>query len=176
MIHSLFGNSIPIFELILRGTVVYLFVLALLRFSGKREMGQLTAIELVAILLISNAVQNAMNGGDNSLIGGLVLAATIIALSTVIAIFGYRHRKFRHLLEGTPTLLIRHGVILEQHLKKELITHEELVHMLRRQGIKDISTIDVAILESGGTLSIIQKAENREPIEKHLIAVKESEK
>ena len=127
----------------------------MLRLSGKRELGQLSAIELVAILLISNAVQNSMNGGDNSLIGGMVLAITLIIMSSLIAYLGYRFRKFRHLVEGGPTVLIHHGKVIESNLRKELLTHEALNSMLRRQGFHDLRKIGTAILESGGTLSII---------------------
>ncbi len=110
----------------IRVSIVFIFILFLLRIYGKRQLGQLSAIEFVSILLISNAVQNAMNAGDNFLVGGLTLAFGIVALSTLISILGYRHKRFRHLLEGTPTILVRQGVVIDLNLRGERVTHEEL--------------------------------------------------
>src|SRR3954471_2001681 len=98
--------DIPILDLILRAVVVYLAVLLLLRISGKRQLGQMGPTEFVAILLISNAVQNAMNGGDNSLLGGLILAVVLILMSTVISVLTFRSGAFRAIFEGTPRLLV----------------------------------------------------------------------
>ena len=133
---------------------VYLFILILLRLSGKREIGQLSAIELVSIILISNAVQNSMNGGDNSLVGGFVLSTVLILMSALVGVLSYRFRKVRKLVEGVPTILIYHGKVIEKNLKRELITHEDLVSMLRKQGTAEIHHVKLAVLESSGTLSI----------------------
>src|SRR6185436_11934864 len=96
-------------NLIVRAVVVYLAVLILLRISGKRQLGQMGATEFVSVLLISNAVQNSMNGGDNSLSGGILLAAVLIILSSAISYLTYRSRVFRSIFEGIPTLLVHHG-------------------------------------------------------------------
>ena len=153
MWNSLTHPSVSILELVIRVIVVYAFILFLLRISGKRQLGQLSAIEFVSILLISNAVQNAMNAGDNSLVGGMVLALGLVALSTITAILSYRYKRVRHFVEGTPTIVIRHGSIIAANLKRERITHEELMVMLRRQGLHHVSEIELAILESDGTLT-----------------------
>ncbi|HEY1683741.1 MAG TPA: YetF domain-containing protein [Tepidisphaeraceae bacterium] len=146
--------SFPWWQFIIRGAVVYIAVLILIRISGKRQVAQMGIIEFVALLLISNAVQNSMNGGDNSITGGIILAVTLLALTHLLAVMTYRSDKCEHLIQGEPTLLIRHGKFLDANLRKELLSHEELKAMLRRQGIHRISEIDHAILESDGYLSV----------------------
>lgn len=146
-------------NLTIRAVVVYLAVLLLLRVSGKRQMGQMGPTEFVAILLISNAVQNAMNGGDNSLLGGLWLAAILIFMSWLISMLTFRSHKFSVLFEGTPTVLVHKGEVVEKNLAKERVTHSELKSMLRRQGIQSISEIHAAILEADGQLSITRVSE-----------------
>ncbi len=138
---------------------MYLAVLLLLRLGGKRQIGQMGSGEFVAILLISNAVQNAMNGGDNSISGGLILATVIIALSVLIAYLTYKSRRWEAVFEGKPTILIHKGKILQDHLEKELLNLRELKIMLRHQDIHDLSEIAEAVLESDGQLSIIKKSE-----------------
>jgi uncharacterized membrane protein YcaP (DUF421 family) len=159
MTHDLFHLQVPGFELILRAAVVYVAVLVLLRLSGKRQVGQMGPTEFVAILLISNAVQNAMNGGDNSLMGGLILAVALIALSAVISFLTFKNRTFRGLFEGTPRLLIHNGAPVEQNLHRELISTGELHTLLRRQGIHQVKDVRSAVLESDGTLSIIRESD-----------------
>ena len=151
--------SISYLELLIRVAVVYIGVLVLLRISGKRQIGQLSAIEFVSIILISNAVQNSMNGGDNSLVGGLVLAMGLVVLSTVTAILSFKHRKFRHFVEGVPTIVIREGKVLEPCLKRERLTREELTTMLRKQNIHNTDHVQIGILESDGTLTVSLKEE-----------------
>lgn len=141
-------------ELVIRGLVVYLFVLLLLRITGKRQLGQMGTTEFVAILLISNAVQNAMNGGDNSLGGGLILAATLIALSSLISYLTFKSRLFGMVFEGTPTLLIHHCKILKKNLDRERLNETDLRILLRKQGVHDFKDIKTAILEADGSLSI----------------------
>lgn len=141
-------------NLAIRAIVVYLSVLILLRMSGKRQMGQMSATEFVAILLISNAVQNAMNGGDTSLIGGVFSALVLIILSALISYLTYRSRFFSSLLEGTPTLLINRGKMIHQNLKKERMTESELLILLRKQGMHNVHEINTAVLEADGTLSV----------------------
>lgn len=151
---ELMHTEIPILGLVIRAAVIYLAVLILLRISGKRQMGQMSATEFVAILLISNAVQNSMNGGDNSVMGGLVLAAVLIALSTAISYLTFRSRFFSSVFEGSPTILIRHGKIIPGNLYKERLSEAELHILLRKQGIHDLKIISSGILEADGTLSI----------------------
>ena len=126
--------SFPWWEFIVRGAVVYAFVLLLIRLGGKREIGQMGAGEFVAILLVSNAVQNSMNGGDNSISGGLILSAVIIGLSVMVAYLTYKSRKLEQIIQGKPSVLIRNGEIIPKNLRKELLNIHELRTILRRQG------------------------------------------
>ena len=151
---NIFHPDLPLLNLAIRAIAVYLSVLLLLRISGKRQMGQMNATEFVAILLISNAVQNSMNGGDNSLTGGLFLAVILIALSSSISYLTYKSKFASSVFEGTPTILIHKGVIIQKNMARELLSEEELKTLLRKQGFHKISEIKVAILEADGTLSI----------------------
>lgn len=155
---DLFTLSVSPFDLILRGLAVYLIVLVLLRLAGKRQLGQMGATEFVAILLISNAVQNAMNGGDNSLVGGVLLAIVLVASSTMISYLTYKSRFFSAVFEGTPSLLVHKGKVLAKHLATERMSESELRTLLRKQGIHDLRDIETAILEADGTLSVTRAA------------------
>ena len=157
---SLWSVSFPLWQLVLRGAVVYACVLLLLRLGGKRQIGQMGAGEFVAILLISNAVQNAMNGGDNSITGGLVLAAVIISLSFLTSYLTFRSQRWENLIEGRPRLLIHNGQLIPANLDKELLSIHELRAILRRQGFHDVAEISEAILESNGSVSIIKRGES----------------
>lgn len=154
MLNDLFHLSIGPLELVIRAGAIYLFVLLLLRISGKRQLGQMSATEFVALLLISNAVQNSMNGGDNSLLGGLILAAVLIFLSWAISVLTFRHAQFRAVFEGVPTLVVRKGKLIESHMAQERLSLAELKMLLRKQGVHSLEEIDSAILESDGSLSI----------------------
>src|ERR1041385_3859280 len=146
-LQELYRTDIPWWSLVVRAAVVYAAVLVLLRIAGKRQVGQMGMAEFVALLLISNAVQNAMNGGDNSLAGGLVLATVLLIMSYIFAVATYRSRKIESLIQGRPTLLIHRGKVLHNHLKKELLSFHELKQLLRKQGIHEISEIQEAVLE-----------------------------
>ena len=146
-------------NLAVRAVCVFLFVVVLLRISGKRQMGQMGATEFVAILLISNAVQNAMNGGDNSLVGGLFLAAVLIFVSWLISVLTFRYTFARTVFEGTPTLVIHKGVVLEKNLAKERLTHVDLKTLLRKQGIHSFTDVVTGVLESDGSLSVAKVSE-----------------
>jgi uncharacterized membrane protein YcaP (DUF421 family) len=154
MSENLFTFNLPILNLVIRAVVVYISVLILLRISGKRQIAQMGPTEFVAILLISNAVQNSMNGGDNSLIGGLLLALVLITVSWLISFLTYRSKFFESIFEGTPTLLIHKGKIIQKHMAKERLSETDLHHLLRHQGVHHFNEIDTAILEADGTLSI----------------------
>lgn len=157
--NSLWSLSFPLWQFVLRAAVVYISVLILVRLGGKRQVGQMGIGEFVAILLISNAVQNSMNGGDNSITGGIILAAVIIALSVLYAYLTYKSPKLESLLQGSPTVLVRDGRVIRKNLNKELISIHELRTMLRRQGIHDINEIAIARLESDGFISVMRKSE-----------------
>jgi uncharacterized membrane protein YcaP (DUF421 family) len=117
------------------------------------------ATEFVAVLLISNAVQNSMNGGDNSLGAGLFLAAILIVMSTLISYLTYRSSFFSGIFEGTPTLLVHNGKVLDKNLRHERLSQAELQTLLRKQGLHDLKLISTAILESDGTISVIRTSE-----------------
>ncbi|AZZ36753.1 DUF421 domain-containing protein [Bdellovibrio sp. qaytius] len=146
--------SVDPFNLVFRSIIVYLSVLILLRLSGKRQMGQMSATEFVAVLLISNAVQNAMNGGDVSLAGGLLSAVVLIILSALISYLTYKSKFFSSMFEGTPTLLIHQGKIIYKNLHSERMNESELHILLRKQGMHNLNEIKTAILEADGTLSV----------------------
>ncbi len=153
--------ELSVANLIIRAIAVYLSVLLLLRISGKRQMGQMGPTEFVAILLISNAVQNSMNGGDNSLTGGLILATVLIILSALISYLTYRSKVFSSIFEGTPTLLVHKGKAIEKNLQKERLSLSDLLILLRKQGVHEIGEVGTAILESDGFLSLTKLSEDK---------------
>jgi uncharacterized membrane protein YcaP (DUF421 family) len=150
----MWNMSFPGWQFIVRAAVVYIAIIVLLRLGGKRQVGQMGVGELVAILLISNAVQNSMNGGDNSITGGLILASVIIVLSIFMEYATFRSKRFENLIQGRPTLLIHHGKMIEHNLDRERLSPSELKAILRRQGIHDIHEVAEAILESDGYVSV----------------------
>src|ERR1039457_4071312 len=130
--------DVPVWEKILRSGVIYLFILIAFRFTGKRQVGQLTPFDLVVLLILSNVVQNAVIGNDNSLGGGILGAVTILVLNWMVVEISYRFKPARRLLEGQPALLIDNGKILQENLKNERITLEDLQAALRRSGVGDV--------------------------------------
>lgn len=149
--------DIPILEKILRSAVVYFFILIAFRFTGKRQVGQLSLFDLVVLLIISNVVQNAVIGNDNSLGGGMIGAVTILALNWLVVEVSYRFKPARRLLEGEPTLLIHNGKVLQANLKRERITIEDLQAALRRNGGESIDHVRYAVLEENGQISVVPK-------------------
>lgn len=145
--------GIPIIEKVARSVIVYFFLIVLLRLAGKRTLGQLTSFDLVVLLLLSNTVQNAIIGNDNSLSGGLIGATVLVALNYLIVRALYKHRKAERALEGGITILLRHGKFIDENMKRQLITHAELEAAARRQGIQRLSDIRVARLETGGAVT-----------------------
>lgn len=151
--------SFPVWQFVIRGTVIYIFALVLIRLSGKREIGQMGAGEFVAILLVSNAVQNAMNGGDNSITGGLVLATVIIGLSVLIAYVSSRSPVADRIIRGQATVLIRDGKLVEGNVRRQFLSREEIQSAIEDQGADDISQVDLAVLESNGKVVVRKKRE-----------------
>src|SRR3954447_19748773 len=125
-LRSLYIPDVPWWSLVIRAIVAYSFVLLLLRIAGKRQIGQMGMAQFVALLLISNAVQNSMNGGDNSITGGLILAGTLMLLSYFFAIITYNSKDWENFVQGRPTLLIHHGLLLKDNLRRELLSIREL--------------------------------------------------
>lgn len=140
---------------VVRTTVVYVVLLAGLRLAGKREIGQMTPFDLVVLLVVSNAVQNAMVGADTSLTGGLVSALTLLLVNTVVSRLGVRFAWLRRETVGSPTLLAHEGRLLDEHLRREGLTADEVLQALREHGIDDLSAVKTAVLEVDGTISVI---------------------
>ena len=154
---DIFGLMLPLAEKMFRPAVVYLFLVVLLRIFGKRELAQLNPFDLVVLLSLSNTVQNAIIGNDNSLTGGFVGAFTILGLNYLVVRFLFRHRRLDQLLEGEPTVLIDNGQILEKNLARELLSRAELGTVLHRQGFYSVDEIEQCVLEPGGTFAIKRK-------------------
>lgn len=149
--------SVPLWEIVLRTALVFLAVLGLLRLAGKREMGQMSLADFVVILVIANAVQNALNGGDPSLTGGLVSAITLVGMSYVLDRFGRRVPFLGRLVSGEPTLLLQDGRLIDQNLRREHLEPEDVHTAAREHGLADLSDVAAAVLESDGSISIIPK-------------------
>ncbi len=151
----MFALSVPWWELIVRGVVVYVFLLALLRITGKRQVGQLAPFDLVLLLVLANAVQNSMNAGDNSLVGGLVTAATLIGLNFLVSFVTHRSKMLEAIVEGRPQILIHNGTLFEDVMAKAQLTHHELNAALRRAGAASVAEVRSAILENNGAISVV---------------------
>ena len=139
----------------LRTVVVYIVVLAALRLAGKREIGQMTPFDLVTLLIISNAVQNAMIGPDVSLGGGLLATITLVVLSRVLSWLGLRIPLLQRGLTGQPSLLIHDGHVIEEHLRAEGVNYDEVLQALREHGVDDVGAVKDAVLEIDGTISVV---------------------
>jgi uncharacterized membrane protein YcaP (DUF421 family) len=153
----LFVPSLPILEKIIRPIIIYFFLVLVFRLSGKRELVQLNPFDLVVLLTISNTVQNAIIGDDNSLAGGMIGATSLVITNYLVVRFLYDHRKLDQLVEGSSDVLIQGGKIRKDNLKRELITLAQLEAAARKQGFGSLSEVDQCILEPGGTLSFIGK-------------------
>lgn len=149
--------AVPALELILRASICYVFLLVLLRVTGKRQIGQLSPFDLVLLLVLSNAVQNAMNGGDNSVTAGLILAGTLVALNSLVGYLTYRSKKIEALVEGRPEVLIHNGKLFEDVLARERLTHHELNAALREAGCASAEDVHCAVLETNGQISVVAK-------------------
>ena len=150
----MWNPSLPWWEFIVRAMIVYVFLLFILRLTGKRQTGQLAPFDLVLLLVLSNAVQNAMNGGDNSVLGGIVSATTLIGLHYAVAFVTYKSKTLEAWIEGTPRTLIHNGVLDEAVMRSELLTHHELAAALRSAGCTGIEHIHVATLENNGQITV----------------------
>lgn len=147
--------DIPVIEKVVRSLVVYAFLLVAFRVSGKRQLGQMTAFDLVVLLIISNVVQNALIGNDNSLGGGLLGATVIFLVNGVVAWLTFRHKGLERLIEHTPTVLVKHGRIVWENLRRERLSLSEFRAALRREGVVTLRSVRYVILEEDGHLSVI---------------------
>lgn len=163
---DLFVSGVPVVEKVIRSVVVYGFLILLLRVAGKRTLAQLTSFDLVVLLLLSNTVQNAIIGNDNSLIGGLLGAVVLIAANYAVVRLLYSHRKADRAIEGSSSVLVHHGKFMDANMRHQLITIAELERSARSQGITRLSDVRVARLETGGVLTF--ELESPTEHEKHL--------
>ena len=161
---DMFVLGLPLLEKILRPVVVYAFLVVSLRLSGKRELVQLNPFDLVVLLTLSNTVQNAIIGDDNSVSGGLIGASSLLLINYLVVRFLYDHRKLEQIVEGQADVLIDAGRVKASRLKKELITLPQLEAAARKQGFDSLSEVEKCILEPGGTLSFIGKKPASEDI------------
>lgn len=147
--------AIPLWDIVLRTAGVYVAILLGLRLAGKREIGQMTVFDLVVLLLLANAVQNAMVGPDTSLGGGLLAAIVLLVLNALVARLRLRWPVLRRVVEGSPTLLVLHGEVLTDHMKRERLDEETLEAALREHGVGDLSDVEMAVLEIDGSISVV---------------------
>jgi uncharacterized membrane protein YcaP (DUF421 family) len=161
---DMFVLGLPIMEKILRPVVVYAFLVISLRLSGKRELVQLNPFDLVVLLTLSNTVQNAIIGDDNSVSGGIIGATSLLVVNYLVVRFLYDHRKLDQLVEGKADVLIDNGKVRTERLKRELITMQQLSAAARKQGFDDLSEVEQCVLEPGGTLTFIARKPDTEDV------------
>jgi uncharacterized membrane protein YcaP (DUF421 family) len=159
---DMFVISLPILEKLIRPVIVYFFLVIMLRLSGKRELVQLNPFDLVVLLTLSNTVQNAIIGDDNSVSGGLLGATSLLATNYLVVRFLYSHKKLDQLVEGKADILMEDGKVNTEHLERELITMAQLEAAARKQGFASLEEVDQCILEPGGTLSFIARKPDTE--------------
>jgi uncharacterized membrane protein YcaP (DUF421 family) len=153
----MFVLALPVAEKILRPIVIYLFLVIGLRLAGKRELAQLNPFDLVVLLTLSNTVQNAIIGDDNSVTGGIISAATLLLLNFLVVRFLFRHEKLDRIVEGEPTVLMENGKILEDRLAEELLTLPELESAAHKQGFGSTAEVDRATLDPSGMICFTAK-------------------
>ncbi len=157
IVQLLTSHDISFFEKILRTLVVYAFLLIGLRLGGKRELGMLNPFDLVVLLVLSNTLQNAIIGPDNSLLGGLFGAAILLIVNYLVVRFLFVHPKLDRYVEGESLVLVRDGKVIQENMAKELITQSELESRARIQGVDDLAHVACARIEVGGALTFVLK-------------------
>lgn len=153
--HGIFALHLGIDEKILRSLLVFMFLAIALRLAGKREMGQLNVLDLVVLLLVSNALQNALIGNDNSVTGGVIGATTLFAANYFFVRLTFRNARARRILEGTPRVLLRNGEADAEALHKEAITETELINIALEKGFSDLHQVGLIVLETNGQLVVL---------------------
>src|SRR5215813_10441344 len=153
----MFVLTAPLLEKIIRPVIVYAFLVVGLRLAGKRELVQLNPFDLVVLLTISNTVQNAIIGDDNTVLGGIIGATSLLVTNYLVVRFLYDHRKLDQMVEGRADVLIENGKVRTQHLRKELITMPQLQAAAHKQGFASLSEVEQCVLEPGGTMTFIGK-------------------
>jgi uncharacterized membrane protein YcaP (DUF421 family) len=160
--------AVPAWQIVVRTVLIYLALFAGLRLMGKRELGQMTVFDLVVILLVANAVQNAMVGPDVSLTGGVIAALTLLAINGIVARLRLRGPSWGRLLEGTPTVLVADGEFVDPHLRKEGVERAELEMVMREHGVESVKDVNLAVLEVDGSISIVPQQSNVVRTRKHI--------
>jgi len=158
--HDLFDLAMPWWQFVLRAVVVYVVVLAMVRLSGKRTVGQFTPFDLVVVVLLGTAVQNSLIGADTSLLGGLLLAATLISLNWLTGLVSARSAAADRIIEGAPVLLVREGEIFEQALRRQHVSRRELEEVLRLKGCRSVAEVALATLETNGEISVVRRRDD----------------
>lgn len=154
---ALFQLSAPWWHFVLRAVLVYVMVMVLMRISGKRAVGQFTPFDLVLLILIGNAVQNGINGGDNSLTGAALMAGTLIVINYLVALAAARNARIQRLIEGAPVLLARDGQVFHAVLRRELVSEQDFQEALRQAGVENINQVALAVLETNGHISVVPR-------------------
>ncbi len=155
--NDMFVLTVPVLEKILRAMIVYASLMIGLRLAGKRELAQLNPFDLIVLLTLSNTVQNAIIGDDNTVTGGILGAATLLGMNYLLVRLTYRSRYLQRLIGGQPDVLVHDGRLRHEHLRREMITVEELTAAAHRQGIDSLEDVQKCILEPAGTLTFIQR-------------------
>ncbi len=154
MVESMFHLPLPVLEKILRPMIVYLCLVGFLRLFGKRELAQLNPFDLVVLLSLSNTVQNAMIGDDNSVSGGVIGAFSLLAINWLVTLVLFKAPKLEKAVEGTERVLIRRGKVDWEAMKKEALTELELKSVIHKQGLNDFSEVEMCVLEPNGTFYV----------------------
>jgi uncharacterized membrane protein YcaP (DUF421 family) len=154
---NMFDLDLSVAEKIVRPVIVYVFLIVGFRLAGKRELAQLNAMDLVVLLVIANTVQNAIIGNDNTVTGGLIGAATLLALNYAVVRYLFAHPRFDRFVEGEPTPLVEQGTMRRDRMRRELVTKQELEIAAHRQGFRSLAEVDSAVLEPSGALSFTGK-------------------
>lgn len=157
IMHDMFGLNLPVLEKIIRPILVYVFLVVLLRVFGKRELAQLNPFDLVVLLSLSNTVQNAIIGDDNTVAGGFIGAFTLLLTNYIVVRFLFRHRRLDQMLEGKPLVLIHEGKLDRAAMAKELLTMSEMQSVCRRQGFEGVHEVETCVLEPGGAFVMKRK-------------------
>jgi uncharacterized membrane protein YcaP (DUF421 family) len=160
----MFNLTVTWWELILRALATYAFMVVLLRVTGKRQVGQLAPFDLVLLLVLSNAVQNSINGGDNSLVGGFISAMALVAANFTLGYITHRSKRIAGLIEGRPQVLIHNGHLYAEVMRKEKLTQHELDAALRAAGVACIEHVHFAILENNGQITVRARSDGVEPV------------
>jgi uncharacterized membrane protein YcaP (DUF421 family) len=148
--------SLPWWEFVVRALLVYGFLLILLRLTGKRQIGQMSPFDLVLLLVLSNAVQNSMNGGDNTVLGGLILATTLVAFNAGISFLASRSKTIAHLTEGSPEIIIFDGKLMKKAMEREGLSMDELEGAMRVAGCDKVKDVHLATMEINGQISVVR--------------------